>query len=398
MHLEWYYVLILAVVVLGLLGALLYVLTRPLPTLPEAKKLPLPLESIHLSFSVDGSFDNSRLYEKQSAAWRESMRRSGQKLEDAQVKRIILLHGTFVGSDGVNLISSVKSVFPRLSREFETKISSTVKTWIDQLAQDNGNFVPAYAALLEKALGGKIPVELFSWSSANHHIARLEGAIRLVERLDDSPPGKGSRTLLIGHSHARQVFALFTQLVDGAQGKGGLGKALWEFIQAENLAPASLRERAKELRKHRFDFVTLGSPVRYPWAYLPDMRALHIINHHGETEKVKQVWSFWSASSGDFVQQWGMIGSDNLAPTARERTLNRRLDQQLGKGWHTRLWLKHLVRRNRLGDFGKTLLIDYRYEASRKPNFIKSVFGHGIYTRFDVMQYQLELICKYLYS
>lgn len=309
----------------------------------------------------------------------------------------MLLHGTFVGSDPVNMLSSLKTYFPKISERFESGMSKSMRGLIDQLAQDNGNFIPAYAELLEQALDAKIPVRLHYWSSGNHHLARLEGALSLIENLAQNFSKKSSdRILLLGHSHARQVFALFTQLIQGSNAATGTGAKLWKFVAKEGLASPTLQAQAKSLRKQRFDFVTLGGPVRYPWAFIPEMRALHIVNHRGDTSSVTASWNFWNATSGDFVQQWGMIGSDNFAGTPRERAMNRDLDDLLGKGWHTRLWLKSIVRRERLGDFGRTLLIDYQAEVVNR-NFIKSVFGHGVYTRFDVMDFQMELICRYIY-
>jgi hypothetical protein len=53
------------------------------------------------------------------------------------------------------------------------------------------------------------------WSSENHHVGRLEGALGLVRALAThaelgAPRG---RILILGHSHAGQVFALVTQLL-----------------------------------------------------------------------------------------------------------------------------------------------------------------------------------------
>ncbi|RYZ55599.1 MAG: hypothetical protein EOP07_13930 [Proteobacteria bacterium] len=409
MHYEWYYGAIAAALALIVFGIALYVFVRRSfgPTsetdqssLADSPSLTLPIEPIYLKFSALASLNSSsRKYSEQSSEWRASMKRSGTILKNASVKEIILLHGTFVGSDPMNVVSSIKSVFPKLSPQFEESMSRRMKGVIDIIAQDNGNFIPAYVDLLHEALDAKIPVKLQFWSSANHHIARLDGAIRLLEKVSQDFPQKANdRILLIGHSHARQVFALFTQLIQGSSARSGLSAELWNFLLTEKLASEALRSKAEGLRKQRFDFVTLGGPVRYPWAFIPNMKALHIVNHSGETSSVLAPWSFWKARTGDFVQQWGMIGSDTISVTLRERHLNRGLDLLLGKGWHTRLWLQSIVRRERLGDFGRTLLIDYQMANPKGTNFIKSVFGHGVYTRFDVMHFQMELICKYIYS
>lgn len=401
MHFEWYYWIPAATLAILFLAGVAYLYFRgPLPLAPEIPTLPIPVEPILLKYeSTITIHPSSRVIADQSQEWRESMRRSGNILKAAGVREIILLHGTFVGSDPVNIVSSIKSLFPKLSREAEEGMGRRMKGLIDHFAQDNGNFVPKYIKLLQDGLDAKIPVKLQFWSSANHHLGRLDGAIRLLEKVSaDFPQKSGDRILLIGHSHARQIFALFTQLIRGSQAKSGLGSELWQFAMRERLATEDLRSEAIHLRKQRFDFVTLGGPVRYPWSFIPAMRVLHIVNHRGDTSTIGEPWAFWKGGRGDFVQQWGMIGSDTLAPTPRERALNRGLDELLGKGWHTRLWLQSIVRRERLGDFGRTLLIDYGHEQPKKGNFIRAVFGHGVYTRFDIMHFQMELICKYIYS
>ncbi len=402
MNWDWTIWVTLAGLALLLLSALAWYLTRPLPKLPEAPSLPLPLEPIHLQF--DSSIPihkHSRVYDEQSSEWKASLQSSGKVLKSQKISEIILLHGTFVGSDPINILSGLKTVLPKVSQHVEQGISRKVRELIDNVAQDNGNFIPSYAELLEKALGGEIPVGLFYWSSSNNHLGRLEGALGLLQRFaKDQNTSAHTRRLLIGHSHARQVFALFTQFWNAAGEKAATGSSLWEFVENEGLVNVELQKQISDLKKLKlkFDFVTLGGPVRYQWSYLPDMRVLHIVNHHGETTQTPNAWTFWNTSSGDYVQQWGMIGSDNIAPTPRERHLNRKLDEILGKGLHTRLWFQSLFRRERLGDFGRTLLIDYFHAQRQKTNFVKTVFGHGVYTRFDVMQFQLELICRYMYG
>ncbi|RZA25327.1 MAG: hypothetical protein EOP10_07195 [Proteobacteria bacterium] len=404
MHLDSTTWAVLAALLLTAIAALVWVFTRPLPKFPEREtpELPLPLEPIHLRFDSSGALHHhSRIFSEQSDEWKTSLRRSGETLRKNNVSEIILLHGTFVGSDPVNIFSSLRSVFPKISQRIESGLTQRMRGLIDTVAQDNGNFIPAYAELLQKALGDKISTGLFYWSSSNHHLGRMEGAVGLLQRLaKQGPRASHERILYIGHSHARQVFALFTHFINAAGDKKATGAELWEFVEREGLASEGLQDKivAIKKKKPKFDFVTLGGPIRYKWCFIPDMKVLHIVNHHGETSKVPSIWTFWKTTSGDYVQQWGMIGSDNIAPTPRERNLNRALDEILGKGWHTRLWLQSIVRRERLGDFGRTLLIDYFHAARQRTNFIKTVFGHGVYTRFDVMQFQFELISQYMYD
>ena len=399
---DWYIWAIGALSLLTAIAGAVWYFTRPLPRLPETPALPLPVEPIHLRFEADGSLPlDSRLLEDQSALWRASLKTTAEVFQSHKVREIVLLHGTFVGSDPVNILSSMRAIFPKVTARVELGMSRRMRGLIDKVAQDNGNFIPAYAELLQKGLGGKIPVSLFYWSSANHHLARLEGAVGLLERLAQRPlKAVSDRILYVGHSHARQVFALYTHLLNAAGDLNARGSDLWAFVEQEGLASPGLQLKTAQMRRRKLkvDFVTLGGPVRYAWCFIPEMKVLHIVNHNGETSTVRNPLTFWNTSSGDHVQQWGSIGSDAIAPTPRERTLNRRLDIILGKGWHTRLWLQSIIRRERLGDFGRTLLIDYFHTAKPKTNFVKTVFGHGVYTRFDVMQFQFELIGKYMYG
>lgn len=399
---DWYIWAGIAALLVIIGGALAYYLTRPLPGLPKVPDIPLPLEPIYLRFENLGTLHKtSRLLSDQTDEWKTSLKRSGDILRKNRVVDIVLLHGTFVGSDPVNFFSSLKSTFPKIGQKIEQGLSNRVRGLIDTVAQDNGNFIPAYGDLLQKALGDHIPVSLFYWSSSNHHVGRLEGAVGLLQRMvKQAKRHEKDRILLIGHSHARQVFALFTQLVNAAGDPKATGAELWQFVEAEGLASEGLQAKVADLKSSRckFDFVTLGGPVRYKWCFLAGMKVLHIVNHQGESTRIRSVWTFWNTTSGDYVQQWGMIGSDNIAPTPRERRMNQKLDDILGKGWHTRLWFQSLYRRERLGDFGRTLLVDYFHKSRERTNFIKTVFGHGVYTRFDVMQFQMELIAKYLYD
>lgn len=396
----WYAIIGLALFGFGCLGLLVWYLRKPAEPGLFPPSPALPLESIHLAFKdncpIQKSTDPSQIIrlKDQSSAWRTRMRNGGEILAKKRVRQVLLLHGTFVGSDPVSVLPALRRFFP--DRAESGLRGSRIKRLVDRFARDNGNFLPSYVELLESALEAGISCNLFYWSSGNHHAARLEGALRLIERIAGEKPGRSNdRLLLIGHSHARQVFALFTHLLT----ESDIGQKIWAIVEEEKLAPSDLRSKAREMAKRSFDFVTLGGPVRYAWAHLPGMRVLHIVNHSGKDTQVMNPWSFWNARGGDFVQQWGMVGSDVLAPSAPERSLNVKLDPIIGTGWSTRLWYQTMIKRQRVGDFGRTLLVDYTSaDSGKKDNFLTSVFGHGIYTRFDVMLFHLELICTHLYD
>lgn len=399
---DWIWYIIIGLALLGFigLGFLVWVLRKPSPPGLMPPSPALPLEPIYLAFEDlyplqkgNDATQAIRLRD-QTLTWKSRMRAAGQILSKRRVRQVMLLHGTFVGSDPASVLPTLRRFFP--GKAESGLRGNRIKKWVDKFARDNGNFLPSYVELLEQALAAGIPCHLFYWSSGNHHAARLEGALRLIERVAEDKPGRSNdRLLLIGHSHARQVFALFTHLV----GESEIGQKLWTVVDEEKLAASDLRKKARELAKRSFDFVTLGGPVRYAWAHLPGMRVLHIVNHSGKDTQVRNPWSFWNRNGGDFVQQWGMVGSDVLAPSTAERALNVKLDTIIGMGWSTRLWYQTMVKRQRLGDFGRTLLVDYMtFGPWKKDNFLTSVFGHGVYTRFDVMLFHFELICTHLYD
>ncbi len=385
------------ITLLVIFGFIVWWWRQQLPDEPVALTPPEDLvhEPVFLNFTEPVPFhakDNE--LDAQSPVWRSRMERAGSVLDAAGVGHVLFLHGTFVGSDPLGLLPPLQSFLPSMYEKMEDKIQLAMKGAMNRIALDNGNFLPHYVELFEKATGEVAKCSIMQWSSGNHHIARLQGAIRLISYLitqDNLKPG--SRVLLIGHSHARQVFALFTHLI----GPSEIGKQLWDLIDRENLATSHLDRESARLRQVSFDFVTLGGPVRYAWAFLPDMRALHFINHRGEHHQADHMLGFWQTAAGDYVQQWGTIGSDTLATTGRERQLNRELDPILGKGTDTRLWYNSMMRRERLGNFGRTLLVDYQ-DQGKLPNFLATVFGHGIYTRYRVMLFQTEMICEYLYD
>lgn len=368
---------------------------------PEPSKLPpkiltkteeLPV--VHLDWDDPLPFKEGFLKD-QSLSWQKQMRTAGKIMQKAGVAQIYFLHGTFVGSDPFQVLPPLQSLMPHMAKRWQKLIESGMRHTIDRLARDVGNFLPAYVQLYGEALGGNIPCQIVNWSSANHHWGRLQGALRLIEelglRFPEDPVG---RVLLIGHSHARQVFALFTHLIASTE----LGLKLWTLIDQEQLGTKDLARRAARLAHASYDFVTLGAPLRYPFAPSTEMQFLHIINHRGTSDQAEHLLGFWRTTGGDYVQQWGTAGSDTLATTSKERHINRQLDTLLGKGMDTRVWVHSVAARQRVGELGQTLLVNFKDHDGLKPNGLGSIFGHGIYTRFRIMHFLTRQICFYLYK
>ncbi|WP_141731957.1 hypothetical protein [Oligoflexus tunisiensis] len=382
-----------------LIGLSLYLWLRTPPPLerlpPRAQVPPVKLPSVTLKWMDDVPFHESAQFINQPEEWRRRMLKVGQTLNAAGVKQIYFLHGTFTGSDPFNVLPPFKSLMPQLAQQWEQMIESKMKRAVDILARDIGNFSNDYVQLVEDATGKRIPCHTLHWSSANHHWGRLQGALRLIEDLHQRfPNGPEGRILLIGHSHARQVFALFTQLLTDST----LGQDLWKVIEDEQLGTTDLPLIARQLSHGHYDFVTLGGPLRYPLAMTDRMRFLHLVNHRGKGELAENMLNLWTTAGGDYVQQWGCHGSDTLATTHKERVINRKLDALLGKGIDTRVWVHTVATRLRVGDVGQTLLIDYGDQGGFRINCLPTVFGHGIYTRGRVMLFNMELICRYFYE
>ena len=156
----------------------------------------------------------------------------GETLLRLRVRRVLLVHGTFVGNDPFGLADKLDELTesaPPLLRPLVKTIA--LESWGrvqrginqklgDRVMGETGSFRDDYLADFRALLRtDEIPVERFDWSSGNDHFARAEAAIRLFNRLTDLMIDPASdRLLLWGHSHASNVFALLTNLLANDRG------------------------------------------------------------------------------------------------------------------------------------------------------------------------------------
>ena len=302
----------------------------------------------------------------------------------AGVKSVYLLHGTFVGEDPFHVAALLERSFPNLRPEVIRRIRKKIKQGQNLMAKDLGNFVDEHIALFESILACQI--FNFSWSSANHHYARLEGCLNLVDHLA-ARHENDDRVLLIGHSHAGQIFAILTQLFFNEEMR----------LKIHELYPErDLIEKLAVIQKLKFDFVTLGTPARYPWFLGENMRLLHFINHRGPDLLGGSFKDAIFTRKGDYIQQWGISGSDMRAGEQEIRKINNILDPFLGAGSNMEILRKKIPAKNRLHTDGFHLLVDYG-DNSRLPNFVKTAFGHGTYTRLKYMPFLLGTIREKFY-
>ena len=338
-------------------------------------------------------------FDHQSQGWRRVAKKVGRQLAKGGVHTVFYSHGTFVGNDPIGVTKVIQDLHPEIGRQLASLASRLIKRGNDWLAKDLGNFPSDYIQLCRESFGAGVHFETYRWSSANNHLARLEGAIELSTTLAAAVTQdfdrQRHRLLLIGHSHAGQVFALFTQLM----GDSGLRAQLHELILKEGLMPRQrLADTRGALHQVKIDFVTLGTPPVYPWSLGSNHRLLHIINHRGEAPVGGSLSGLLVTKTGDYIQQYGASGSDILALTKRERQLNVILDDILGRGISMTGWINNLVNQRRLPTQGFTYLVDFKDNSRLRPNFLSTFMGHGVYTRYDSMLYLHRLIAQFFYQ
>lgn len=316
----------------------------------------------------------------------------GYQLIKADIKSIYLVHGTFVGEDPFHLVELIQNSFPKVGEELMAMFKNRLKKSQDSFAKDLGNFIQEHKDIITTMTKGKINIVNFTWSSGNNHYARMRGAIDLISHLAQNHDKK-DRVLLIGHSHAGQIFALLSQLLHHKAHR----KELFEILNSvEQFHLKTIQNQVNFLKHLSLDFVTLGAPPKYEWCLGDNMRLLHLINHRGNTA---QAGSFKGASftkDGDYIQQWGLSGSDIKSPIKAEQLINERLDDVLGVGTNLDFLRTQIKLRNRFHNAGYHLLIDYG-DQSKLPNFFQTILGHGVYTKISHLKFLFHEICGKFY-
>jgi hypothetical protein len=347
---------------------------------------------------------------------RQRMRAVGECLRGADVRAIYLVHGSFVGTDALGLLSELARVWPAASE----LIRRVQKQTLDSLAGDMGNYNQAYADALshginDQAVGNPIPVRLFYWSGENNHIGRSQGALELIQALAARPEECHGRILLWGHSHGGNVFALLTNLLGADEEDsrrffqaarahyqwplvGYCDVPLWLQVR-QTLAASDCR-----LRNTALDLVTFGTPPRYGWDSGGYARLLHFI-HHRPAEGLPPwravfpptVDDVLTARHGDYVQQWGIAGTNFAPGVLAWRSLLS--DWHLNQMLQTDIRHVDLLARLRLGlrlhDEGVNLLVDYGLPTNHIGHHLA---GHAIYTRREWLLFHAEEVARRFYQ
>lgn len=309
-----------------------------------------------------------------------------EHLKQHQVASIILVHGTFAGNDALGLFELVKPINENLANT----LKDHGKALLDVIANDVGNYTTDYARLLSKLC--KVPCELFVWSSGNYHLARLYGALQLAELLAQRIQAQelqGLRLLLLGHSHAGQLFALLSRFLSNAEDLYAIMASDTELAVAKQ----NLQAQLQVIRTVQLDFVTLGTPIRYAWGKADNCRLLAIVNHRSDSTPSGIVHT----RDGDYVQHWGIAGTDAYPP--QHKALNDAFDRVLDDG-RNRLLVSQLGSTRQINPAGDNLLLDYQDNATDGLDLshcIKTLFGHGVYTRYKKMRFTMHTIVQHWY-
>jgi len=319
------------------------------------------------------------------------MAEAGASLASQGVKTIYFIHGTFVGDDPFDISRLISQSFPRI--EAALKIPTMAGLFNkDSLFKDVGQFTKEYCNIAEHYLGHNLECKKFCWSSGNHHVARVSAAFNLLEELTKTGQKTSDKILLVGHSHAGQLFALLTRMMDDKLLATELQTKLREA--GFSVDPDQTLLRLKLLKKRWIFFVTLGTPPRYLWTPSSRHRILHIINHRLPEPVAGGMGGILTTRDGDYIQQLGVAGSDGLSPVKNHHAVNRDLNQLLDAGSNLHHWRKTIKLNQRLHPSGFNYLSDYG-DQKKTPNFMATIFGHGIYTRYRVMLYNMEEIAGY---
>lgn len=334
----------------------------------------------------------SQKFEDQNDAWKNSMSEVGQQLKALNIGSVTLVHGTFVGTDPFDILRLSEVLIPGLAG----KIRKIIKFDKDQLFNDSGHFSKNYLNLIRKSFDPTIKCNLFEWTSGNHHIARVLGSLDLLNQLTSEELSGSVHSskiiLLIGHSHAGQLFALITQMINDRELLKNFG--VLASAAGSTYTLKSIENRIKMLSKRKIYFVTLGTPPRYRWFLNKRIHAIHLINHRCLLPEAGGTSGLLTTRDGDYVQQWGISGSDSLSPIKKHQELNKQLDQLLEPGFNLKHWQRILRLKKRIHPLGLNYLVDYG-DDKKTPNCISTIFGHGIYTRSRVLLYNMKLIAKH---
>lgn len=350
-----------------------------------------------------------------SDEFRRRMRHVGTTLRRSGVVRVYLAHGTLVGIDALGVLSELARSFPSAGKA----VQGVIKRIVDKVAGEAGNYTPSYARCFESSMHRsgrqRIPVQLFHWSSENHHLGRADAAVRLIAELASLKLKPSQRVLLWGHSHAGNVFALTTHLLAGNR------QAVDRFFEAAEIyyrwpvvgcvdvpiwkqVRDLLRGESQPFAGASLDLVTFGTPIRYGWDPNGYSRLLHFVNHRPRAGLPKYRAKFppklediLDGADGDYVQQLGIAGT-NVTPSLfswRAWMADSRLNRLLQGDSLPQKTLERFKAGAIVPDQGTTLLVDY---GRPEGTIAQHHAGHAVYTGKRWLLFHAEEVVRRFYE
>ena len=363
------------------------------------------------------------------------------------VRKVLLVHGTFAGTDPFGIHAMMHAAAEHLPASARLAVNPVIdrlaeqtKRLTDTITSDVANYSDGYRERFQELVGDDPEVCRFepAWSSENNHLARVGLAVRLLNELIELQAAGfdpvHERVLLWGHSHAGNGFAILSNLLaNDRESVEAFFEAAGESLgEAGDVARQALAAAPTPHPLASAVFiVTFGTPVRYGWDTDGFRSLVHVIHHrpmsdHDDPTEIAPAVTFGcegnslrdnftaattglanvlSAKHGDWVQAFAIAGTDIAPPLNRQA--NARLGELLESGLPepTPEKLKDRLKvtcarwktGTRLHTDGRNLLVDY--ESSQLTRFgpaRQAVLGHGIYTLKDWLPSQLSLVLQWL--
>ncbi len=339
------------------------------------------------------------------------MHEVGVALRSARVRAIYL---TASGVD-LDALGELARIFPSGG----DMVRCVSKRFLSEIRGDAGSYTESFARTFESMLNQTgdewVPVGLFPWSGENHHIGRADGAVRLIDELASLECEPGDRVLIWGHGHGGNVLALATNLLAGDAGT--IEKFFraaeiyyrlpifgWIDIPVWNRVRSMLLDHIPAVRNLQLDIVTFGTPVRYGWDCDGYSSLLHFIHRRpaagapvyraGFPVKCDDVLN---GAHGDYVQQFGIAGTNNLPSVSSWRVYlaDRRLQELLEGGELQAAPLERFRTGTIVPEDGTTLLVDYGLPDGEIGRHLA---GHAVYAHKRWLLFHAEEVARRLYA
>jgi hypothetical protein len=346
-----------------------------------------------------------------------------------KIGRVILVHGTFLGDDPLGLAESLKSLgkgVPLLGAPLE-KLAAIFQARTRPLAgsvlNDIANYTTEFRDTFQTLVGDDPQVQLLepTWSSQNHHLARADLAVRLLEQLLTRPVPGDQRVLLWGHSHAGNAFALLSNLLandrqsvaEFFEAAGEQTDPHWRLVREALRMSSSPHPLAKNVV-----IATFATPVRYGWDSSGYAQLVHLTFHRPHNPEKpaltaplfppQSVAEIVGAAWGDWVQAFAIAGTDvsSVPSMSANERLTKLLEANLPEPVHgldTQFIPSKRLRNacvrwkagTRCHTDGLNLLVDYvpcgRHTAIGEA-IETTVMGHGVATTIAWLPSHLRLI------